>query len=154
MRYEHSFGIIPLRKYKETWRVLLVQHQSGHWSFPKGHPEKDETAKTAASRELKEETGLSVVQYLPEEPLIEHYFFTLKGEKVSKKVCYFIAEVKGRKVAQEAEIAQCQWFNFEEASLRLTFPQARLLLKKAWQALESRDWMDLRIKKSTLNGRH
>ena len=40
-------------------RVLVVRgRRSGKWSFPKGHPEGNETAFEAASRETYEETGL------------------------------------------------------------------------------------------------
>jgi 8-oxo-dGTP pyrophosphatase MutT (NUDIX family) len=50
------YGCILVSPYK---RFLLVQgHSSGKWSFPKGHPNKDELPLDCAKRELLEETGL------------------------------------------------------------------------------------------------
>jgi len=40
-------------------KVLIIRgRKSGKWSFPKGHPEEDESELDAAIRETKEETGL------------------------------------------------------------------------------------------------
>ena len=36
----------------------------GHWGFVKGHVEDNETEKETALRELKEETGLSKVEFI------------------------------------------------------------------------------------------
>ena len=31
-----SYGIIPILQKNKKTKFLLVQHNSGHWSFPKG----------------------------------------------------------------------------------------------------------------------
>jgi 8-oxo-dGTP pyrophosphatase MutT (NUDIX family) len=50
------YGCILVSPHK---RYLLVQgRSSGKWSFPKGHPNEDETPLDCAKRELFEETGL------------------------------------------------------------------------------------------------
>ena len=51
-------GIIPISYIGR--KVLMVRHPEGHWGFPKGHVEFDETEITAAKRELFEETGISL----------------------------------------------------------------------------------------------
>ena len=43
---------------------LLARHNGGHWSFPKGHVEKNETEKETALREIREETGLNVIKII------------------------------------------------------------------------------------------
>jgi 8-oxo-dGTP pyrophosphatase MutT (NUDIX family) len=43
-------------------KILLVKgRKSGKWSFPKGHPEKDETGYNCAWRETAEETGICLL---------------------------------------------------------------------------------------------
>ena len=45
-------------------KVLLVKHPEGHWGFPKGFIEKEETAYYAAKGELSEEVGIECNFYL------------------------------------------------------------------------------------------
>jgi bis(5'-nucleosidyl)-tetraphosphatase len=122
---DQSFGIIPLLK-KDKWYVYLVLHKSSkYWGFPKGHANKDESPKIAATRELKEETNLDVVKFISDEALIETYDFTYKKQKISKKVLYFLAEVQGEIKLQKEEILDGNWFDLKEAKEKLTFPQAK-----------------------------
>ena len=48
---EQVYGIIPLRKHKGHWQVLLVLHIKGnYWGFPKGHHDPGETPKETADQ--------------------------------------------------------------------------------------------------------
>ena len=61
MLHEKSCGAIVYRKYHGNTEILLIKHiNSGHWSFPKGHVEGDETEEETAKREIMEETGIDV----------------------------------------------------------------------------------------------
>ena len=42
---------------KPTRLFLLIQHQAGHWAFPKGHANPGESPAETARREFAEETG-------------------------------------------------------------------------------------------------
>ncbi len=64
--------------------VLLVHHLKGHWGFPKGHVEKDETEFETAIREVKEETNVdariigdfrSVITYSPKPNTLKDVVF-------------------------------------------------------------------------------
>lgn len=44
--------------------ILLIQDAKDRWTIPKGHIEEGETAKQAAEREIREETGLAEVKVL------------------------------------------------------------------------------------------
>lgn len=134
-RTDLSFGIVPLKKFDGAWRVLLVHHIAGHWSFPKGHPEKDETPEQTAQRELEEETGLHVTQLLQKEPIEEVYTFSHRGEKIFKTVRYFIALVDGKEYPQLDELLGCEWFSFDEAHKKLSFENTRKLLSEAQEVL-------------------
>ena len=61
MKFEKSCGVIVYRRNQEHIDLLLVKNRyGGHWSFPKGHVEGNETEVQTALREVREETGLEV----------------------------------------------------------------------------------------------
>lgn len=133
---DFSFGIIPLRHLpKKGWQILLIKHQAGHWSFPKGHAEKNESDLQAAERELLEETGLSVKRYLIEEPFKEIYFFTVNHERIHKTVSYYVAEVTGDVILQEEELSDYCWLSFEDAYDKMTFKQGKELITQVQKVL-------------------
>lgn len=123
-----SYGIVPLQKRDGVWKVLLVHHIAGHWSFPKGHREAGESEVETASRELEEETGLYVERLLDFPPLEETYVFHHAGKRIEKKVRYFVALVSGKEYPQLDELFGCDWFAFKEAREKLTFSNTRDLL--------------------------
>jgi 8-oxo-dGTP diphosphatase len=124
-----SFGIIPLSNQNGVWKVLLILHREGsHWSFPKGRSNAGELPLECAKRELKEETGLEIVQLLQEEPFLEQYKFRRKHNLIEKKVFYFPAIVTGKLQLQEQEIRDARWLPLETALDQLTFKEARALL--------------------------
>lgn len=126
---ETSYGIIPFAKHANTWKVLLIQHSHAkYWGFPKGHPEAGETPKEAAARELFEETNMTIVRFLSDSTIEEHYNYTLRGQLISKTVYLFAAEVEGELKLQEEELSDAQWFTLEEASRKLTYEADRSAL--------------------------
>ena len=128
-----SFGIIPFRKLKGKWQVLLIQHLNGqHWGFPKGRAEKTETAQETAIRELKEETGLRVERFLSLEPFIESYSFQEKR----KTVTYFSAFVTGILKCQTDEIIKANWFDLNEAMKQISFTESKSIFKQARKHLD------------------
>lgn len=129
--HEISCGIIPLRHLKDEWQVFLVQLHAGHWSFPKGHIDNDETRQETAERELHEETGLTIKQYLSTMPLEEKYLFQREGHLIHKRVFFFVAEVKGRVRLQKQEIQAGEWLSLDTAMARLTFASDKGLLQQA-----------------------
>jgi bis(5'-nucleosidyl)-tetraphosphatase len=139
MKKDHSYGIIPLRMHENEWQTLLIQHQSGHWGFPKGHPEQGETPKQSAARELQEETGLTIQRFLSPEPLIESYFFMLNGQRISKTVQYFIAMVEGDVVIQELEIKNSQWASLPVAFDGISFEEGKRICFQVNEFLKSLD---------------
>ncbi len=128
---EQSFGIIPLKKEGEAWKVLLILHQGGrHWAFPKGHGNPGETPMESARRELKEETGLDIERFLQEVPLKETYKFHRKREIVSKSVQYFPALVVGELKLQAEEIKDAKWVLLKDAKQHLTFKEAKSMCEQ------------------------
>ena len=92
MKKEKSCGAIVYRIDNGNVLVLMVKHvNGGHWSFPKGHVEQNETEAQTAKREIKEETGIDVeidtrfkekVTYSPKKDVLKDViFFAAKTEK-------------------------------------------------------------------------
>lgn len=128
---EFSYGIVPLKHSPEhVWEVLLVKHRAGHWAFPKGHPNPGESPQVTAARELQEETGLHIKRIFSDQPILkENYFFLWNKKKIFKTVEYFIAEVEGKVVLQEAEVADSRWVTIDQAVELMTFEEGKKMCR-------------------------
>jgi bis(5'-nucleosidyl)-tetraphosphatase len=130
VKLEQSFGIIPLKRAKDHWEVLLVQPHKGWWGIPKGHANQKENAKAAAERELFEETGLKLIRYLIAAPLKEHYKFYSGSKLIDKTVTYFIAEVDGEVFLQAEELKGYRWVSLDGAEEYATYAETKAILLK------------------------
>ena len=120
---EKSCGCIVI----EDGKILLIQQKNGHWGFPKGHIEDDETERNAAIRETKEETNIDV-EIKGNRRYTENYI-TDKGNY--KEVIYYLAKrINGKTKRQESEINAIKWMPVNEAIDKLTYENTRELLKK------------------------
>ncbi|HLB66742.1 MAG TPA: NUDIX domain-containing protein [Candidatus Saccharimonadales bacterium] len=63
MKHTYSAGGIVINP---EGQVLVVSQHGTSWSLPKGTLEKGEDHKTAALREIKEETGIAKVRFIKE----------------------------------------------------------------------------------------
>lgn len=112
------------------------------WEFPKGGIEADEDERTAAERELCEETGLEPGGYEVDPGFYEQerYFFTrgIGADRllISKQVTYFLARWQHGEVRISREASQFQWVGYADAARLLRFPQKRRVLERAEAWLE------------------
>lgn len=134
---DFSCGVIPWRQLPGQPReYLLVQHNAGHWAFPKGHPEEHDTSHLdTARRELTEETGITAVTLLESPCFDEAYGFRDKqGNWVDKSVRYFLGAVDSRApdpVVQIEEVQAAVWVDAPGTRRMLSFDEARRLLDLA-----------------------
>lgn len=91
---------------------------------------KEETPRETAERELREETGLTVTNYLPIEPFSTRYLCVSHGKYVDKTVTYFVAEVEGAVTLCPKEIAEGAWVTLEEAAQKMQFPEMKEIVIK------------------------
>ena len=118
---ESSFGIVPLYKHHNSVDVLIVQHNAGHWGFPKGHAEINETPLQTATRELEEETGITDIAIHTDTSFSEYYEYKYKGEPREKTVTYFPGFVKNTSITiLEKELLDAQWVPLSDAKNLLT----------------------------------
>lgn len=132
---DFSCGVIPVHRSSQGDRYLLVRHRAGHWAFPKGHPNPGESDVEAARREFEEETGIRDYELL-EGVSFEERYRILRTPPVEKTVRYFVARVADPSVRiQPEEITAFRWLALGPALDRLTFGEARDLLKRAARSL-------------------
>ncbi len=143
LTHDASFGIIPLRKKDGLWEVFVIQHTVGHWGFPKGHADAHEDAKQTAQRELTEETGLRVKEYLSLEPFCETFNCRCQsrscenyGKFVCKKVTYFAAYVEGENSLCPREIVQGTWILLSQVHTKIPFPGTREMIEALKKSLK------------------
>ena len=118
-------GIIPI-SYIDR-KVLMIQHPEGHWGFPKGHIENDETEIETALRETKEEVNLDVI--IDETKRYEIHYIT--HNNIDKTSVYYLAKTKNKNVTiQETEIADYKWLNIDDATELLTYDDTKEILTK------------------------
>ncbi|MBR4555051.1 MAG: NUDIX domain-containing protein [Ruminococcus sp.] len=129
MLHEKSCGAIVYRKYHGNTEILLIKHiNSGHWSFPKGHVEGDETEVETAKREILEETGIDVNL----DPTFRETVTYSPRKDTVKVVVYFIARAKNTDfVPQEDEISEIKWVEIDRAGQVLAYENDRSIVNKA-----------------------
>ena len=133
MLHEKSCGAIVYRRFHGNVEILLINHvNSGHWSFPKGHVEGNETELETARREIKEETGLDVIL---DQTFRETVSYSPKRD-TQKIVVYFLALARNHDfVRQEEEIAEIRWVDITRANSMLTYENDKTIVTKARAAI-------------------
>lgn len=123
MRYEKSCGAVIFK----DELVLLIKSVKGHWSFPKGHMEPNETELETAHREILEETNL-VVNLCENKRVVINYS---PYPEVTKDVVYFYATfLKGELKRQIEEVEDIGWYSIDDAFKLITFEIERDVLNK------------------------
>jgi 8-oxo-dGTP pyrophosphatase MutT (NUDIX family) len=138
-----SYGVIPIHRANSSWEVFLIHQFSmignnSYWVFPKGHPEKGETPKQSAIRELKEETGL-VPDKLLDNPIFSlKYSFVVDGVQVQKRVDFFIGIIKDTNYQLDSvEVKEAGWYSLQDVSDRLDYQDTKKMFEEVHKFIES-----------------
>jgi 8-oxo-dGTP pyrophosphatase MutT (NUDIX family) len=121
---EFSAGGVVVRWIDGQPYVAVVRVRDEILALPKGHPDGDESSAEAAQREVREETGLEAE--LVEELGDVSYHYTRSGERVSKKVEFFLFRYRSGSVEDhDHEVEEALWIPLAEAPERLTYKGER-----------------------------
>ncbi|MFN8186545.1 MAG: NUDIX domain-containing protein [Gaiellales bacterium] len=136
MKREFSAGGLVVRPAGPGWELAVIRPQGkdGVWALPKGNLAEGERGVDAATREVREETGV-------EADLIQRlggvrYVYTWEGERIFKVVSFFLFRYRsgelGRIPQEHAhEVAEARWVPLGEAPSILSYRGERDLARKA-----------------------
>lgn len=132
--YERSIGAIIIKR-GEPPRAepffLLLRYPGGYWEFPRGHVEAGERELVTARREIREETGITQVRFLPGFRERYRFQFQREGKRITKDAVIYLAEVPRWTVHVSDEHYGYVWATYREAVKHLGFENARSVLRKA-----------------------
>lgn len=135
-RREESAGGVVIRHSDAGPLFLLIRDPYHNWGLPKGHIEPGETAESAARREVAEETGLTALELIGDVATIDWYFQD-RRERVHKFCRFFLFASAGGDTRPELRegISECVWLPFAQAIERITYDNAREVLREAGRKL-------------------
>lgn len=129
---EKSCGVVIFRKSQNNEiKYLVLHYPAGHWDFPKGHVEQGEKEIETAARELLEETGISDVEFVKDFREEVSYKYRNGGKLSNKQVVFFLGETSLKNIRLSHEHRDFDWLPYDVAFNKLTFNNAKNLLKKA-----------------------
>jgi 8-oxo-dGTP pyrophosphatase MutT (NUDIX family) len=120
VRDDEVIVIVPRRRGSQGSKVL---------GLPKGHPDGDESELEAATREVREETGVVA------EPVAKlgevRYSYERRGEPIDKRVVFYLFEYRCGELSHDHEIERVQWMPLEDAIRELTYSGEREMVARA-----------------------
>ena len=97
---EHSAGAVV---FNGKYLLLEYKYKSVYWDFPRGNVEKGEGELDTARREVREETGITEVTFVPDFKHQVSWFYRREGNKVGKKVTFFLALTEEKNIRLSSE---------------------------------------------------
>ena len=142
MRVEQAMsagGVVYRRGEHGIEVVLCGRSYEGLWALPKGTPQRGESIRETAAREVREETGLGVT-IVGELGTIEYEFARpAQGVRFEKVVHHFlmIPDGNGATSQHDHEYDRVEWFAAGEAMRIMTHRNEQHVLRRALDAIEA-----------------
>ena len=127
--------MVYLRKGSEIL-YLLLNYEAGHWDFVKGNVEPNESEKETVVRELSEETGITDAKFIEGFKERIEYYYRRQGDTVHKEVVFYLMETSTENITLSFEHIGSIWLNYSQSMEKLTFKNAKEVLKKADEFLK------------------
>jgi 8-oxo-dGTP pyrophosphatase MutT (NUDIX family) len=127
VRGEQVVVIVPTRRAGNGSRVLAL---------PKGHVDPGESPLQAATREVREETGILA------EPVRElgetRYWYRRNGRSVPKTVTFYLfTYLSGDTADHDDEVLEARWIDLREARTALSYEGERAMIELALEHLDN-----------------
>jgi len=146
--WETSVGAVVFRTVHQERLYLLLHYPSGHYDFAKGHIEAGENEEMTLRRETEEETGIKDLKVYPRRVSIRYFYIARGTERekrlrkgqgiwIFKEVAFYPAETQTENVVISHEHQGFLWERYEAALKRVTFDNAKRVLKETEEYLKS-----------------
>jgi 8-oxo-dGTP pyrophosphatase MutT (NUDIX family) len=124
-------------------KLLLVNQHNNSWSFPKGGVVEGETLLDAARREIREEAGITELEFLQELGSYTRYSLDKDGKTENipyglRKRTFFLFRTGQAGAPDQIETTEVRWVTVNEALELLTHPKDREFLKSVKERIEVR----------------
>ena len=134
---QKSCGAVVFRKNHQV-EYLVLHYGGGHWDYVKGQVERNESERDTVVRELREETSITDAYLFDGFREKIDYFYRREGRTIYKQVIFFLVEARNSEVKLSYEHVGYDWLNYQETMTKLTFNNAKNVLKKAHTFLKTR----------------
>jgi 8-oxo-dGTP pyrophosphatase MutT (NUDIX family) len=136
LKREFSAGGVVVRRFQGRPFLCAVRPKPDVLALPKGHPDPGESSIEAATREVREETGL-VAEH--QEKLGDvRYWYVWKGERILKIVSFFLFRYRSGSVRDhDHEVESAEWIPLAEAPSRLAYKGEREMAELALSRLQA-----------------
>ncbi|MBI4176980.1 MAG: NUDIX domain-containing protein [Candidatus Aenigmarchaeota archaeon] len=129
-----AIGVV-FRKSADGVEFLLLKRKRKGWELPKGGIEKGETAKRAALREVREETGLTLLKIVKRinEKIIYNYpkeYAARHGYTGTEQKAFLIESLGGPVRVEKRSFSGFAWLDAKNALRRLKWDNQRNLLHR------------------------
>lgn len=135
---EKSAGAVIFKESSNGVLFLLLHYPSGHWDFVKGKIEKNENPQQTVLREIKEETGITDLNFIEGFEENIEYDFQYKEELIHKKVTFYLVKTNTEKITISDEHLDFVWLDFKNALEKTTYQNSKSVLSKANKLLVER----------------
>lgn len=133
-------GVVFRRRHSEIEVAIISVGDEGRWQLPKWIVEKEESTESAATREVREETGLETEMIGLIDKVEYWYYSSDRKERVRfhKFVYFYLLRYRSGNVSQhDAEVNEARWVKVDEAQRMLAFKIEREIVGRAEEMLLS-----------------
>ncbi|HVS29412.1 MAG TPA: NUDIX hydrolase [Solirubrobacteraceae bacterium] len=128
LRGDQVVVIVPRRRAANGRKVLTL---------PKGNIDPGETPEQAATREVREETGIEAE--LVGELGDVRYFYQRSGRRIAKRVVFYLFRYRSGDTADhDDEVEEARWMGLPDAVEALSYAGEREMVERARSQLEAR----------------
>lgn len=132
---EKSCGAIIYKKENDKLEFLLVYQSNGHYSFPKGHVDDNETEVETALREVKEETNIDVEL---DTNFRDEITYLIEQKNIMKNAVYFVGKpISFELKNQDGEIDECSWYDYETVLEKLEYDNIIEVFENAYHYIKN-----------------